>query len=224
MSFIGFPFPPNLVAGGIMQRIPVTQPYSALSVYYQWHPHTQGLTVGFLIRVTMLDAQLLPTASGHFNAPWTTQATWQQVVVPLTYTSTNPTVWASIQFAFGGQGNPNPPDVIGSYFLVDDVSFNAPTTVEERGEDIPEHFSLEQNYPNPFNPSTKIDFSVPKQSFVRLSVYNLLGEEVATLVNETMDPGSYVANWNAVGKPSGMYLYSLNTGRSVLTKRMMLVK
>jgi hypothetical protein len=83
---------------------------------------------------------------------------------------------------------------------------------------------LEQNYPNPFNPSTNIQFRIPEQSFVHLNVFNLLGEEVATLVNEELRTGTYVGNWNAAGFPSGVYIYTLSANGRVLTKKMMLTK
>ncbi|MCW8811146.1 MAG: T9SS type A sorting domain-containing protein [Ignavibacteriaceae bacterium] len=85
-------------------------------------------------------------------------------------------------------------------------------------------FTLEQNYPNPFNPSTKIKYSVPENGNVKLSVYNLVGEEVSMLVNETVDAGFYEVTFNASNLPSGTYFYSLQTGNFVETKKMILLK
>jgi len=95
------------------------------------------------------------------------------------------------------------------------------------GEDkIPQivDFSLSQNYPNPFNPSTKINFSVPKLSFVTLKVYNVLGKEVTTLVQEEKSPGSYSVEFNASNLPSGTYFYRLQIGDVAETKKMMFLK
>lgn len=78
----------------------------------------------------------------------------------------------------------------------------------------PENFELSQNYPNPFNPSTTIDYSIPVESFVSISVYNLLGQEVKQLVNENMDAGFYQANFDAGELSSGVYIYSI-TAKSV---------
>lgn len=97
---------------------------------------------------------------------------------------------------------------------------------------LPEEFSLEQNYPNPFNPSTTIRYSIPsvitsgtKQSqLVTLKVYDVLGNEVATLVNEEKPAGSYEVEFSAEGLTSGIYLYKLQTNNFVETKKMILLK
>jgi len=85
-------------------------------------------------------------------------------------------------------------------------------------------YQLAQNYPNPFNPSTKISFSIAERSNVRLSVFNILGEQVATLVNEVKDAGSYKVEFNASNLPSGIYIYTLEAGRMKSSKKMMLIK
>ena len=90
--------------------------------------------------------------------------------------------------------------------------------------ELPEKFSLLQNYPNPFNPSTKIDFTIPQSSFVNIKVYNILGEKVATLVNETKAPGNYKVNFNAANLPSGIYFYKLHAGSFTESKKMILLK
>lgn len=95
---------------------------------------------------------------------------------------------------------------------------------ESAGSVVPDAYALTQNYPNPFNPSTTIQFSIANSQFISLKVYDLLGREVATLVNEVKPAGSYTARWNAGGAPSGTYFYRLHTGRFVETRKMILVK
>ena len=85
-------------------------------------------------------------------------------------------------------------------------------------------FALEQNYPNPFNPSTIIKYSIPENGFVKLSVYNLVGEEVRVIVNEMLDAGFYEVTFNATDLPSGIYFYKLQAGSFVETKKMVLMK
>ena len=85
-------------------------------------------------------------------------------------------------------------------------------------------FGLEQNYPNPFNPSTLIKYSVPENGFVKLSIYNLVGEEVNVLVSKTVDAGFYEVTFNATNLPSGTYFYRLQTGNTVQAKKMVLMK
>ncbi len=99
--------------------------------------------------------------------------------------------------------------------------------------EIPDKFELQQNYPNPFNPSTKIKFDNPpsplsergdRGGFVKLIVYDAIGREVQTLVNEQLQPGSYEVEWNAADFPSGVYYYKLETESFTQTKKMLLIK
>jgi hypothetical protein len=89
---------------------------------------------------------------------------------------------------------------------------------------LPKEYALAQNYPNPFNPSTTIGFAIPQGSFTTLKVYNILGQEVATLVNEEMKPGTYEVNWSASSNSSGVYLFRLQAGKFTETRRMILLK
>lgn len=89
---------------------------------------------------------------------------------------------------------------------------------------LPIEFRMSQNYPNPFNPGTTIQFQVPTTCFVSLTVYTLLGEEIAVLVNEEKAPGIYTVDWENKTLPSGMYLYHLEAGDYVETRRLVLQK
>ena len=85
-------------------------------------------------------------------------------------------------------------------------------------------YSLSNNYPNPFNPSTKISYTIPKRSNVNIKVFNLLGSEVAELVNGEMAAGSYDIEFNASTLPSGVYFYRIQAGNFIDTKKMILLK
>ena len=89
---------------------------------------------------------------------------------------------------------------------------------------VPTEFSLNQNYPNPFNPTTVISFAIPKESFVSIKIYDILGKEVSKLVNETKQAGFYDLNFDASSLSSGMYFYKIEAGNFVQTKRMLLMK
>jgi glucose/arabinose dehydrogenase len=89
---------------------------------------------------------------------------------------------------------------------------------------LPVTFSLSQNYPNPFNPTTSIKYEIPKNSLLSLKVYNVLGVEVASLVNETKQQGSHEVSWDATIFPSGVYFYELNAGNFKERKKMVLIK
>jgi hypothetical protein len=96
--------------------------------------------------------------------------------------------------------------------------------ISQNGNNIPEKFVLEQNYPNPFNPSTSIKFSVPQNGFITLKVYDIMGREVASLINNEMTAGNYTADFNASGLGSGVYFYKLTSNGFTDTKKMILVK
>ena len=89
---------------------------------------------------------------------------------------------------------------------------------------IPVGYSLSQNYPNPFNPVTSIIYEIPNSSLVTLKIFNALGMEVTTLVNETKQQGSYEVTWDATNFPSGVYFYELTAGEFTERKKMVLVK
>ena len=98
------------------------------------------------------------------------------------------------------------------------------TAVKGKEDQLPAQFRLDQNYPNPFNPSTTINYSIPKAGLVTLKVYDVLGKEVATLVNEEEPSGNYHVQFNTSKLASGVYLYRLSEGNSVMTKKLILLK
>ena len=104
--------------------------------------------------------------------------------------------------------------------------FNLGNSTNVKIEELPFAFQLEQNYPNPFNPSTVISYQLSAFSYVTLKVYDLLGREVATLVNESKQPGNYNCDLRMENGEfnSGVYLYTLRAGNFVQTKKMMLLK
>lgn len=91
-------------------------------------------------------------------------------------------------------------------------------------QEIPSRFQLSQNYPNPFNPTTRIKFALPKESNVTLNIYNLLGQEVETLISKVMSVGYHTVDFNATNLPSGMYVYRIEAGNFVQSKKMLLMK
>ena len=114
------------------------------------------------------------------------------------------------------------------------LKYNALIGIKPVSENIPNKFELFQNYPNPFNPSTKIKFSIPsitppftkggQGGLTSLKIYDILGREVATLVNESLQPGTYEVEWNACNFASGIYFYKFTSGEFVQTRKMILVK
>lgn len=88
----------------------------------------------------------------------------------------------------------------------------------------PTSFSLQQNYPNPFNPSTMIDYSIPKTSLVTIKLYDILGKEILTVVNEEKSAGNYSVQFNGGNLSSGIYFYRMQSGNFVETKKLLLLK
>jgi hypothetical protein len=99
---------------------------------------------------------------------------------------------------------------------------------DNNSQNFPGIFTLYQNYPNPFNPTTKIKYSIPVGTqhavSVQLKVYDILGREVATLVNKQQQPGNYEVEFNASNFASGVYFYQLRAGNFISTKKMILLK
>ena len=113
----------------------------------------------------------------------------------------------------------------GSIYL-DNLRISYPGTVAgiEDTKVLPDTYSLTQNYPNPFNPSTTIEFTTARYGQVQVKVFDVLGREIATLVNREMAPGNHKAVWYAGSLPSGVYFYSLSSGGNHLVKKMILLK
>ncbi|MBP3193746.1 T9SS type A sorting domain-containing protein [Natronogracilivirga saccharolytica] len=116
--------------------------------------------------------------------------------------------------SFGGQGLQK--------FTRDELP--EPTAGEEFRAETPEGYVLEQNYPNPFNPDTQIRFEIPESGMATLKVYDMLGREVTTLVNEHMDAGQHQVTFDATGLASGTYIYRLEVGGVELTRQMSFIK
>jgi hypothetical protein len=113
---------------------------------------------------------------------------------------------------------------LGSEMYIDDLELSMDVVSDVEDQTQPLAFQLEQNYPNPFNPSTKINYQISQNDFVSLKIYNVLGDEVATLVNENKPAGNYEVTFDASLLSSGTYFYKLQAGSFVETKKMMLLK
>ncbi len=99
-----------------------------------------------------------------------------------------------------------------------------PTFVAESDTRSPQVFSLRQNYPNPFNPATRIVYTLAERSHVNVTVYNILGAKITTLVDKEQQQGTYYVTFDASHLPSGVYFYTLQAGDFIETKRMVFSK
>jgi hypothetical protein len=140
---------------------------------------------------------------------------------PMKYARSNPTTasYNGKVFVFGGTDNEN--NVVSQVEMYTDTS--AITEINST-VNVPAEFYLEQNYPNPFNPATSIRYGLSKESFVTIKVFNILGEEVVTLVNKIMNAGYHNLNFDAAHLTSGVYIYKIEAGNFIQAKKMLLIK
>jgi len=141
-------------------------------------------------------------------------------VVVLPYTSQKNTA-DNFFYAMFGEYTPYITFYLAKYSLNGLVQNSSPKPIDS---ELPVQFSLSQNYPNPFNPSTVINYSLPVDGIVTLKIYNTIGQEVATLVNEMHDAGLKSVTWDASNMPSGIYYYKLQAGSFSDTKKLLLMK
>jgi hypothetical protein len=112
----------------------------------------------------------------------------------------------------------------GFFVFLDDVEVVNPIGIKKIESNIPKTFNLYQNYPNPFNPTTTFQFDLPRKEFVNIVLYNTLGQQLKTLLNEQKDAGSYKVDFDGSDLASGTYFYKITAGDFVKTNRMVLVK
>ena len=160
-----------------------------------------------LARMGPTDLQTAPASSSEF-IPTASQWARKRLSVPL---GTN-------KIDFLGESQ------FGNDLYIDSICVQHPTGIQPITNGIPRVYSLAQNYPNPFNPSTKISFALPKAGNVELKIYDILGREVTTLVNEFRIAGNYTVDFNAANLASGVYFYRIKSGDFIDTKKMVLMK
>lgn len=207
---------------GVNQMISVPLNVSTYpSVYLSWYQKyalEAGYDYGF-VDVSSNNGSTwsrLATFNGKDSATWKLQSF---DITPYVYGSSN----MLVRFRDSCDSNTN-----WDGWYVDNINVTAyqivPTDIGGNLSGIPTRFELSQNYPNPFNPSTQIKFSVPKEGFVNIKVFDVLGREVRTLVNEVKKPGYYSVDFDGANLSSGFYFYRMETSSYVETKKMMMLK
>jgi hypothetical protein len=205
-------------SGTDAQGFQFTQRPAAFTGYYQFSPAASSGD-RFAVNVILFKSGGIetPVAAGAI-ALATTVSLYTQFSVPLTYSSGDAPDTCVIQFSILGPH-------VGSFFLLDDLAFSGTSGVASDPLQGPSAFALLPNYPNPFNPSTLISFTVQKSGPATLKVFNLIGQEVATLFDGVAAPGRiYRATFNASGLPSGIYLSRLESNNQRVMKRLVLAK
>jgi Subtilase family/Secretion system C-terminal sorting domain len=222
----------NAVGGVTNDNLRIFLATTSENLLFTGNWDTTGMTMVFSGSVTSLDApgwaEIQLTTPFYFTSNQNLMVSigrdFQQYVNTYpryAYTSTS----TNYQSRRGQSDTQYPVSLTQSYNRANiqfEISFL--TNVNNNLTSIPETFSLSQNYPNPFNPSTKINYELPKSNFVLLKIYNVLGKEVATLVNEKQNAGAYSVEFNGSNLSSGIYFYKIQSGEFSDVKRMVLIK
>ena len=218
-SYLGIDVGPLLYTGTMTNSgFKISQRYASLSGYYKFH-QTQGDVLSIAINMTsngtLVGSGLQDIAAGtsayiHFN-------------INLTYSGSSIPDTCKILFVIAGKDS-SQSGHFGSYALIDNLSFSPATAVQQVDE--PVSYMLYQNYPNPFNPTTTIRYAVPDAEHVILKIYDVLGREVATLVNEEQQAGMHSVQLSADNYKltSGVYIYTLKAGTFNAAKKIILMK
>lgn len=206
-----------LSAGPDGEGFAVNQRHGQLSLYYKFHKTipTAFLTisVGFKKGEDGIGAGVLSINNAADQ--------YTPVTIPVTYFTNDIPDLAVITIIVNDQFMN--PAASGSYAEIDNLSFEQLTDVNGENTGVIE-YELDQNFPNPFNPSTTIRFSIPESGNTTIKVYNVLGSEVATLLNEVRLAGTYEVAFNALDLPSGAYFYSIEVNDFRDVKKMILMK
>ncbi|GIK62033.1 MAG: T9SS type A sorting domain-containing protein [Ignavibacteriota bacterium] len=198
-------------------KFPVTQAHGSLSGYYEFYPFTGNES----IYVTTWFTQAGVIVGGGGIDIGTGASTYTMFNFDIAYTpGANP----DSAYIYIGMVDTTGVPQVGAYAYIDELAFGPPSDVQEISSSVPDNFNLSQNYPNPFNPSTKIEYSITEASFVQLKVYDILGNEVAELVNEEQTAGTYRADFSGENLSSGLYIAKLQADNFTKTIKMSLLK
>jgi hypothetical protein len=196
--------------------VPVTQRFGSLTGYFQFFPVNANNSI-IIVVLMANDENYVGGGSLEISSA---ASAYTQFSLTIDYTAGETPNNAFIQIIVADSSeNPVP----GSFALFDDLEFGSVVNIPDEST-LPNKFDIKQNYPNPFNPSTTIEYSVPQTGFVKIKVYDIIGNEVASLVNENQAAGYYKINFDGSNLPSGIYLTRMEAGNFVKTYKMTLLK
>ena len=212
-SFSGFSFAPVLATA-----FPYTDRPANFTGFYEF----TSISSDTLIIAVALYNNSKPIGGGFFHTAASVNS-FTQFTIPIIYVQTASELpdSAGISIMIGPTLSPH----AGSGFYIDDLSFSGnATSIYNNNSQASLIFDMKQNYPNPFNPSTTIEYQIPQSSHVSLVVYDVLGNQVVTIVNEVKPAGNYSVNFVAANLASGIYFYKIKAGNYVQTKKLIIVK
>jgi hypothetical protein len=225
MTFYTITLPPAIQTGQDGRGFAYSQRPGSITGYFQYFPAASSGDRFYVDAVlTKGGIDNIPVAVGAVAISAATSSYTQFSATFVYQTSDIPdTCYIQISIVGPGTGPQSTPHA-GSYYLLDDLAFSGSTDVENQSSLVPAAMNLEQNYPNPFNPSTTISYSLSKASYVKLSVYNVLGKELITLADGFQTAGNHSARFLASNMASGVYFYRLEAGGYTAMKQMLLIK
>jgi Secretion system C-terminal sorting domain len=212
----GVPIPPQIASGTDGNGFVISERYTGLRGFYKFAPQVGDflqISVSMYIggqQGNQIGQGVIITQSA-FNE-------WTEITAPISYFEPGTPDWCAILITIVTVTD------FGGVAYVDNLAFDGATDVQLITNNIPNRYELNQNYPNPFNPSTIVEYSIPSESFVELKVYDILGNEVATLVNEQQQAGVYRADFTADNLPSGMYFARISANDFTQVIKMTLLK
>jgi hypothetical protein len=215
--FTATPYSPIIQTGPGARGFAVSVRHAMVTGYYKFFP-TGGDRLGLNFGMK---------SGGNFiaigaQAITAVTSSWTQFAVTFNYSSPAIPDTCILQISIVGPITGNDYH-IGSYFQVDDLAFVGTDGVAAAGSQ-PVAYALEQNYPNPFNPVTNIQFTIVHRQLTIVNVYDMLGRDVATLVNEVKEPGTYTVQFDGSNLASGLYFYRLTAGSYLATHKMILMR
>jgi len=216
-----FPIPPLLNTGSLTSPgFPISEKITGISGFYKFSPvgGDNFLVAAEVGIATASDTTIIGSGAISIGDA---VSQYESFSFDIIYFQQDDPNWANITISIIDTSGTTSGH-IGSTMWVDDL--DGVVGIDDYISDNPTEYELYQNYPNPFNPSTTIKYQVPELSFVTLRVYDVLGSEIATLVDEEKPIGSYEVDFDAKTLPSGIYFYQLQSGSFVETKKMMLLK
>jgi N-acetylmuramoyl-L-alanine amidase len=225
VSALTIPYRFSFTTENLPPNITLTQPKQNEPAFVVTKPIALRFTETMDTTITQKSFSIKPAVDGVFS--WTNNMTnlFFTPVKPLPY-STNfmVTIDSSAKSRYGGRLDQNQDTVSNDTYILSFRTQDDPTGVEATSDLLPKEFGLAQNYPNPFNPSTTIDVHVARTQQVTVKVYDVLGKETATLVNERLAPGVYSFAFDASSLSSGVYFYRMQAGEFVQTRRLLVQK
>jgi hypothetical protein len=212
---------PVLNAGPLLVGIPVSQRYSTINFYYKFTPTTSSVYILIIVGMYKSNTYIGGGAGGTNNS----STSYTKLTSTISYLNQNVPDMANIYITLVDSFYN--PQSVGSIALVDDFYFDQANVMNDQ-DNYPDEYALLQNYPNPFNPGTKISWQSPVGSWQTLKIFDVLGNEIATLVDEYKPAGTFEVEFNVSSGisdlASGVYFYQLRAASFIETKKMILMK